>query len=235
MQAIEAAPDEAFKAPSYRCVICSDLEWIPTDKGAKPCECLKAKLMSARLDKIPPEYRGMDMATLQPDMTRHTGQRSLIASLRSDPHISLLLSGKVGSGKSLFGWLLYKRAVEEGRPSVALSLAELLDQFRDAAMRDDYIPIVTPEELRDDKRRWFVFLDEFDKPRVTEFAAEKLLRLLDEIYNYRHQLVVASNLKKDDLRAHWSQRGSHDGGERYGSSIMRRLLELEGMARMELF
>jgi len=217
--------------PVYECATCQDLGWIFLEpRGAKPCECLKVKQRRLKMDRIPPEYRGLDLETIQPDLTRHEGQPSLIAALRKDPDMSLLLAGRVGCGKSMFGWLLYRRAIEQDRPAVAIPLAELLGQFRRYECGSGQLPVITSENLRDSSRRWLIFLDEFDKARPTEFAGEQLFLLMDAIYTYRHQLVVTSNVGKDDLREHWSQ-----ASDQYGVSIMRRLLELHGMARKEMF
>jgi len=169
------------------------------------------------------------LATVRPDLSRHAGQASLVDALRVNPDLSLLLAGKVGCGKSFFGWLLYKRAIELDRPAVALPLAELLGQFRRYECGSDQHPAVTSETLRE-SRRWLIFLDEFDKARPTEFAAEQLFLLMDAVYTYRHQLVITSNVGKDELRERWSQ-----ASEQYGVSIMRRVLELDGMARKEMF
>jgi DNA replication protein DnaC len=182
------------------------------------------------LERIPAEYRSFDLSSVQPDTNRHPGQASLVPALQSNPESSLLICGRVGCGKSLFGWLLYKRAVESGRPAVAAPLAELMAEFRRYECGDDKLPSVMSADLRSDRRRWLIFLDEFDKARASEFATEQLFLLMDAIYAGRHQLIVTSNLCKDELRAHWSR-----ASEQYGVSIMRRLLELEGMARKEMF
>jgi DNA replication protein DnaC len=222
------------KPPGYACATCSDLGWVSVERNgkraSKPCECLKAKRRARLLNRIPPEYRRFDLATIEPDPKRSEDQAKLIDALRAGPDMSLLLSGRVGSGKSLVGWLLYKRATEQERPSVALPLAELLGQFRRYECGSDQLPVVTSEDLRDSSRRWFVFLDEFDKARPTEFAGEQLFLLMDAIYTYRHQLVVTSNLCESDLRDRWSQ-----ASEQYGLSIMRRLLELNSLVYHEMF
>lgn len=219
------------EASLYACEECKDIGWKFGDwRGAKKCECLKARQRAKLLDRIPPEYRGLDLDTIQPDPGRHEGQASLVDALRADPDMSLLLCGRVGCGKSLFGWLLYRRAIEQERPAVAIPLAELLGQFRRYECGSDQLPVVTSEDLRDGSRRWLIFLDEFDKARPTEFAGEQLFLLMDAIYTYRHQLVVTSNLGKDDLRIHWSQ-----ASDMYGVSIMRRLLELDGLSWKEMF
>lgn len=230
LQATMESATAKFSDASYQCAKCQDLEWLTTPQGAKQCDCLQAKLRARLLDKIPAEYRGFDLATVQPDASRHEGQATLVPALQAAPDTSLLLCGRVGCGKSLFGWLLYKRAVEDGRPAVALPLAELLSQFRRYECGDEKLPAVTSTDLREDKRRWFVFLDEFDKARATEFATEQLFLLMDAIYAGRHQLVVTSNLSKDALREHWSR-----ASEQYGTSIMRRMLELSDMRRKEMF
>lgn len=143
--------------------------------------------------------------------------------------MSLLLSGKVGCGKSLVGWLLYRQAIEDERPAIALPLAELLAQFKRYECGGE-VPALTAENLRTDKQRWFIFLDEFEKARPSEFSSEQLFLLMDAIYTYRHQLVITSNCDKDGLRAHWSQ-----ASDQYGVSIMRRLLELDGIVSVDLF
>jgi DNA replication protein DnaC len=219
-----------FSDAVYNCAKCQDLEWLITKHGAKRCECLEARLRTQLLASIPAEYRAFDLATIKPDTNRHPGQASLIPKLHAYPEASLLLCGKVGCGKSLFGWLLYKHAVECGRPAVAAPLAELMAEYRRYECGGDKLPSVMSADLRSDKRRWLIFLDEFDKARASEFAAEELFLLMDAVYAGRHQLIVASNLTKDELRAHWSQ-----ASEQYGVSIMRRLLELDGMARKEMF
>jgi DNA replication protein DnaC len=214
----------------YTCAKCQDLEWVITERGAKRCECLEAKLRVRLLDRIPAEYRDFDLDTIQPDTNRHPDQAAAITALRADPSRSRLLCGRVGCGKSLFGWLLYKRAVEDGRPAIAAPLAELMGEFRRYECGGEKMPSVISADLRSDKRRWLIFLDEFDKARASEFATEQLFLLMDAIYAGRHQLVVTSNIGKDDLRAKWTQ-----ACEQYGVSIMRRLLELDGMARKEMF
>lgn len=182
------------------------------------------------LDRVPPEYREIDLATVRPDNSRHAKQAALLDALRTDPTGSYALTGRVGCGKSLFGWLLYKQAAMSGRPVVAMPLAELLMEYRRYELGSENVPTVTYDDLRTDKKRYFLFLDEFDKARPSEFAGEQLFLLIDTVYTYRHQLVVTSNLTTDDLRAHWSR-----ASEQYGVSIMRRLLEMEGMTRVEMF
>lgn len=215
----------------YTCRECRDLGWIPVgDQGSRRCECLKRKTQEKLLRRIPPEYRFRALETLTPDPAKHQLQDVVIDGVRANVDGCFMFLGRVGCGKSLLSWMLYQRAVHQERPAIAILLSELLLQFRRYECGGDEMPAVTSEMLRDDRRRYFIFLDEFDKARPSEFASEQLFLLMDAIYTYHHQLVITSNLDKDALRDHWSK-----ASEQYGVSIMRRLLEVDGMIRVEMF
>ncbi len=180
--------------------------------------------------KIPVEYRNFDLVTIEPLPDKHEKQATLFATVKADPALSLFLSGKNGSGKSLLGWLVYKRAAEEGRPVVFLTMSEMLRQFREWELDPEKLPIVDSVSLRESKARWLIVLDEAEKARPTEFASEKLCELLDAVYSHRHQLIVTSNFDANQLREHWSKQNPV-----YGASIMRRIMELDGLIQVEMF
>lgn len=221
------APSE----PVYDCNRCQDTAWIvvPGD-GAKLCECEKRKRVERRLARIPAEYRAFDLATIQPMAEKHAKQERLFATVKADPGVSLMMYGKNGCGKSLVGWLLYKRAIEDGRPAIFLSLSELMRQFREWELDPLKLAVIDAASLRETKARWLIVLDEAEKARPTEFASEKLCDLLDAIYTNRHQLVVTSNFSPSDLREHWSRQNPV-----YGTSILRRVMELDGLKDVDLF
>lgn len=220
---------------SYSCEPCSDTGWVHVYSedgrclGVRECVCLFERKRDRAIARIPPQYRNISLETLHPRPDLHPTQSSLIPELIAHPEASFLLFGRNGSGKSLCGWALYRRALEEGRPAVGLPTAELLAEFRRWEVSGAE-PSVTAELLRDDRRRWLIFLDEFEKARPSEFAGEGLFALLDAAYNYRHQVVITSNLTPSGLQDHW-QRAS----ESYGTSILRRLLELPDAVHCELF
>jgi len=122
----------------------------------------------------------------------------------------------------MFGWLLYREAVEAGRIAVALPLSELLAQYRVWEKDSDKLASIMPEDLRQNRRRYFLFLDELEKARPSEYAGEMLFRLTDAAYSFGHQLVVTTNATKQGLAEHWSK-----NGDTYGVSILRRILEME--------
>lgn len=229
--AIAASKLQEPSEPTYACEVCRDSQWIVTaGKGATPCECEKRRRREKLLAQIPLEYRGLDLATVQPMVSKHEKQAPLFAAVKADPTASLFLSGKNGCGKSLLGWLLYKRAVEEGRPVVFLTMSELMRQFREWETDSEKLPTVDAVVLRQAKTRWLIVLDEAEKARPSEFASEKLCELLDAIYTNRHQLIATSNFTASELRKHWSRQHPV-----YGNSIMRRIMELDGLIDVPMF
>jgi DNA replication protein DnaC len=228
---IAASKQHEPSDPIYACEACRDSQWIViAGKGATLCECEKRRRRENLLAQIPLEYRGLDLATVQPMVGKHAKQEALFAAVKADPSVSLFLSGRNGCGKSLLGWLLYRQAVESGRPVVFLPLTELMRQFREWELDSEKLPVVDATTLRNAKTRWLVVLDEAEKARATEFASEKLCDLLDAVYTHRHQLIVTSNFNAANLREHWSKQNPV-----YGASIMRRIVELDGLIQVEMF
>lgn len=218
-------------ANAYACESCRDTGWIvQRGSGAQLCECEKLKRKESRLAKIPAEYRAFDLATIEPLASKHEKQAKLFAAVKSNPDASLFLSGKNGCGKSMLGWLLYKQAVESGRPVIFLTMSELMKQFREWELNSEKPAVIDAGSLRSTKSRWLIVLDEAEKVRPTEFASEKLCELLDAVYTHRHQLVVTSNFSASDLREHWSRHNPV-----YGASIIRRIVELDGLIQVEMF
>ena len=215
----------------YDCEDCQDSGWrVVVGEGATRCQCLTNRIRARALARIPAIYRTHSLASLTADVARHPKQARLIEAMRAKPDGSYLLFGKNGCGKSMLGWVLYRDAIESGRIAVGVMLSDLLAQFRAWERDNDKLPMVTANDLRTDKRRYFVFLDELEKARPSEYAAEMLFQLVDAVYSNGHQLVITSNLRPDQLREHWSV-----NGEVYGPSILRRILEIEGGAFVDLF
>jgi DNA replication protein DnaC len=147
----------------------------------------------------------------------------VIDVVRAHPDESYLFLGKNGSGKSHIAWALYRYAVAKRRPVVACTVRDLLADFRrvEIGVPDGETlksPRVTAADLRRSGKRWFLFFDEFEKARPTEFASEMLFNLLDAAKSFNHQLVITSNFTAKQLRDHW---GRID--DVWGNSIMTRL------------
>ena len=180
--------------------------------------------MESRLAAIPPEFRRCDLGTLEPRTDLHPKQASGLRAIQANPRGSFLLAGRNGVGKTLLAWSLYREAAIYADRSVhAFGLADLFDEYRRAetAVGQDWQPRLVPNALRKREGSHFVFLDEFEKARRSEFASEMLFRLVDAAYAFRQQLVITTNLTLPALADHWSAIDPV-----YGDSIARRLRDM---------
>lgn len=240
---MSAADQENLPRPSDgmpMCYRCRNVRWVTKGQGAARCRCLKRSIARKALSVIPRAQFGRPkLSRLKPDPSRHPKQPQVSALLKSAPDDSYVICGDNGVSKTHMGWALYRRAVERRRAAKACLLAELLEEFKEwelksheerlLAQRDGVggRPMILPDDLKTDKRRYTLFLDEFEKARATEFSCEQLFKLLNAARDFDHQLIITSNKEWDELRARWSRID-----EVYGNSIMKRL---EGCKLIEMF
>lgn len=156
--------------------------------------------------------------------------------IQANPEGSYVLAGKPGSGKSLLMWLLYRHAIKQtDRKVVVCTLAELLEEYRafiQSSMNRETpkLPSLNAAELRQTERPYSIFIDDLDKARPTEYAAEQLFEILNAIYEFQHQLVVTTNLGIGNraLQYHFER-----ADERFGAALVRRLTD--GRKVIEMF
>jgi DNA replication protein DnaC len=199
------------------------------------CGCLRRKRARFLLDSIPPRYRKATLYNLKPDPNCHALQADMIADLKAYPNDSYLLAGKHGSGKSHFGWCLARYAIGQRRKLIHKNLEDLLNEYRameiperneDGSLKY-FRAGVTAEDLQIKGARYCLFLQEFDKPKPSEYASKTLFNLIDAAYNYNQQVIITSNQKLDDLASHWSRYGAA-----YGAGIARRIAEMCAVVEM---
>lgn len=186
--------------------------------------------MEAKLSAIPLRFKGLELGSLKPDLARHQNQAEAIQIVQANPEGSFVLSGRNGAGKSMLGWCLYREAALAGRKCFGLTLSELLAEYRRAeTSQEDWQPQLTSVGLQQPHiGKALILLDEIDKARPSEFAAEQFFLLLNAIRNYRHQLIVTTNLHFTNLLHYWGRYGAA-----WGSSIGSRLAE--DSHRIDLF
>jgi hypothetical protein len=213
---------------------CEGTGWILIEgKGVKECDCRVRAKTIRKLERIPPEYEHLRIESVAPDLTRHPKQAFVWQMVKEHPDQCYLICGQPGSGKSAVMWVLYAYTVEQNRPAIAMSLSELIEDFRRAETTsywDEYLPELHPSKLQTRSNRWFVGIDDFHIGHPTRFAGEMIYRLLDAAYSYRHQPVVTSQLDRRKLEQHWAEAG--DG---YSQAIMRRVSEINGATYLTLF
>src|SRR5581483_7419547 len=131
---------------------CQGTGWVVVEgKGAQECGCrIRAKIIR-KLERIPPEYEHLRIESVAPDLKRHPKQAFVWQTVKRHPDRCYLLCGRSGVGKSAVMWALYAHAVEQYRPAVAMSLSELIEDFRRAeavGYQNEYLAELYPSKLR---------------------------------------------------------------------------------------
>lgn len=202
---------------------------------ARRCECRRPAIVSARLAKIPPRYRGVTLDGLAARTDLHPGQSAAVEYVKAHPDDSYVFCGRPGTGKTHIFWALYERAAQNlDRPLVACSMLQLINQYREAfrPRTDPSEPapevLIRPNDLMS-SHRYSAFFDDIDKPKISEYVAEQVHALFDAAYNNNHQIVVTTNLSPADLEAHFDR-----ADDRYGAAIVRRIVH-DGNSGFEFF
>jgi DNA replication protein DnaC len=191
----------------------------------RDCVCKLEDLRRRRLSLVPPEFQHVRLDRLLASAGFHPLQGKIFEEVRLDPAGSYFFGGTFGTGKTMLLWALYCEAVMRDMPRiVACTLTELLGEYKAAIQasieeRPRIIPRLVAENLRQKHTRYSIFLDDVDKARPTEYAAEQLFEIADAIYNYQHQVVVTTNLSLEALVAHFKR-----ADDRFGGTIVRRLV-----------
>lgn len=208
-------PPKKSSEDFFKCALCRDTGfcYMAEQRASRRCDCVNKRLRKARLAAIPSEYRGKTIETLLPDPKRHPKQTAMVNRIRNRPEDSYFLAGKNRVGKTCFGWALYAWAVEQGRKAVAVTMQDLLTQYRAWEFRTETTrrPVLLPEDVTNTPLT--LFIDEVEKSRPTEFGAEVVFALLNKMLACQHQLIITSNLPVDQfdgytgltLREHWSR------------------------------
>lgn len=212
--------------PTPKCALCNDTGFTVETQNdyscVKECVCKRERKVVARVSKVPWKYRGANLATLKPDLSRHPAQGVIIGIMQANPTASFLFAGRNDSGKSHFLWSLYAHAIPSSRRVVACGLKQLLDEYK-AVFNDqtkERLVTVTGADLRQNHTPYSIFIDEIDKVRPTEYAAEQFFEVVDAAYSFGHQIVATTNLHRDELVDHWATECPQ-----YGVSIVRRLVD----------
>lgn len=231
---------ETSESPvKFDCVICSDSPTgmvVVIENGyrfAKPCLCRLERVRRKKLALIPPAFAGLTLDTIKPNPAKHPRQVEALTQLQTEREGNFYLAGRFGSGKTLMMWLLYREAVMRDQRVVFATLTELLNEYKkyiqdSMAGNPPTAPRIVAEDLRQSHTKYAVFLDDIDKAKPTEYAAEQLFELSNAICDFRHQIVLTTNLTVTKLRDHFNK-----ADERFGGAIVRRLVE--NSKRIELF
>jgi hypothetical protein len=194
------------------------------DTVKEPCYCLTYKFVNEVMATLlPPLLRTWGFHNLKPSydstlsMARQKAELKALPEQVDDGHI---FYGPPGTSKSTYCAALiraniWKRLEYFMRPDYCarpLSAIIILDGFRlfqqeqDYATADDKSKLkrdITPEKIDficSKGVRPLIVLEELDKRKITEFAANVLFKLMDKLDQVRAQLIITTNLAPQAFR-----------------------------------
>lgn len=178
----------------------------------------RALEVQARLDEISGLLPDEMALTLDSVVQRGEGSRAILAEARrmlAAPYGMLTLHGGPGNGKTLVLQALVNEFRQQGKAAIYVRLADLLDHLRDGF--DPDVKIDTSRRYQELSQVTLLALDEFDKPRLTDYAREVIFTLVDDRYRYgkqsgrvRRHTVIAMNCQPDTLPAYLISRLRYD-------------------------
>lgn len=205
----------------------------PTGAGAKRCRCqYRAPVdeVANLLSLIPKRYEGVALSTLEPNPNLHAEQGTVIAFMKQNPTANYFFCGEADCGKSHFLWALYEQSVRDGRQVFATTLYKFIEQIKAGFADDQGLRMVDVlERLENPNNHYSIFIDDIDKARPTGFAGETFHNFIDAVYNYKHQLVVTSQLDPErEVKGRLSlMEHFENSNPSYGHAIVRRIVNDE--------
>ena len=174
----------------------------PAFGKAMPCQCQAQASEAERLTRLQ-RYSNLGpltrliFATLnplgrssEPEAQRRFREASQAAQeYAQEPQGWLLLAGPVGAGKTHLAAAIANRCLEQGHPTMYISVPDLLDHLRAAFAPSSE---VTYDQLFDQVRNApTLVLDDLGAQATTPWAQEKLYQILNHRFNLQLPTVIA--------------------------------------------
>ena len=181
------------------CSLCEGTGWRRAGNddsiGYSQCECVKARLVAARLGVIPVLFRDAAFESYHP---RNPQQTMAVALMRSAPEGSWYITGHYGSGKTYLFYAQYREMAAAGRTRCHVrTTRDLIEELKKMELESAFVSPVMA--AADACAPYHLFWDDIDKLKLTEFKTEVLFELVDALYRRKHGLTVTSNLSLQDL------------------------------------
>ena len=184
-------------------------------------------LVKQKAAGIPREYRAARLHSWDESKSNpHTS--AVVRSYVHQPSHSLFLNGQVGTGKTWAMCCIGNELLEKGKGVMFVRVSDLLLQIRDSFARESGSELQVLQPLFDVQ---FLLLDELgdvclDRDRkASDFAASRLLLLLDNRFQHDRVTLITSNLNLEGF-TEWV------GDERVSSRI-RGMCGSEGIVELE--
>jgi DNA replication protein DnaC len=208
------------------------------------CYCVIYKKFDRMLQKIPLRFRGLSLKTLAPcteSLLLPDIQAEEIAFLKAHYNESFTFLGPPGTSKSTYASVILRAAMRQaakkdyGETSIwridggHFLESEVAFSCATFEAKETFVHDITVDEINKAARRGLrpvVLIEEIDKRRPTDFNTDLLGRVVNSLYENKGQLIVTSNLCRQDLNDFYLK--AKDKQVRVaGGALLRRLLSPE--------
>lgn len=212
---VAAGLGEDYLEMKFRCEACRDTGYVG-EAPSRFCECFESRLRLKQYeDGSMAGVREQNFDTFNAEfIPEEGGQRELLNNVRNRceqyadkfPNIrvlNLVLSGNSGLGKTFLLNCIYERVISRGYSALRISAFRMFEamrkqHFANSADEQDFQQLIDAPLLLID--------DLGSEPMMRNITAEYLFTLLNERIAAKRHTVVATNLFRDELTAHYGER-----------------------------
>lgn len=212
---VKAGLPENYLELQYRCPVCKDTGYVG-EAPSRFCECFERNLRMKQFeDGSMAGVREQNFDTFDANaIPEENGQRALLLNVRDRceqyadkfPNLrilNLVLSGASGLGKTFLLNCIYERVVSRGQSALRVSAYRMFEamrrqHFSNSADEQDFQQLIDAPLLLID--------DLGSEPMMRNITVEYLFTLLNERLAAKRHTVVATNMTRDQVMAHYGER-----------------------------
>lgn len=212
---VKAGLPENYLDLHYRCPVCKDTGYVG-EAPSRFCECFEKNLRMKQFeDGSMAGVREQNFDTFDPNyIPEENGQRALLLNVRDRceqfadkfPNLrilNLVLSGTSGLGKTFLLNCIYERVISRGQSALRVSAYRMFEAMRkqhlsNSADEQNFQQLIDAPLLLID--------DLGSEPMMRNITVEYLFTLLNERLAAKRHTVVATNMTRDQIMAHYGER-----------------------------
>lgn len=217
---VKAGLPENYLEMQYRCPVCRDSGYVG-EAPSRFCECFEKNLRMKQFeDGSMAGVREQNFDTFDPNyIPEENGQRAALLIVRdrcerfankfpnlsidNKPIMNLVLTGPSGLGKTFLLNCIYERVVSRGQSALRVSAYRMFEAMRKQHLSNS-ADEQTFQQLIDVP---LLLIDDLgSEPMMRNITAEYLFTLLNERLAAKRHTVVATNMTRDDIKAHYGDR-----------------------------
>lgn len=214
--------------------------WIPVIKGATkfgvdipvtPCKFTREKRLQEKIGKafkmakMPSRY--IDKTFADYEVTADNAQAVKVAKeIVENPHFGMYVYGKPGTGKTFLAAIIAQELIHKGKTVIFGDVPSVLDDLKSTF--DGGGEKSLSELMRMLASVDMLVLDDLGTEVPTEWAVERLYKIVNDRYNEAKPLIITSNFKPDTVAERMNHPKKKDGNYTTvtGDRIISRLLQI---------